>query len=275
MAYPFVQAFYDYGHRTGPTLAFAIHMAEGGGTVGFLSRESVRGVSVHYVIERSGRIVQMLREDRASGSINPNDIRTTDGPAPYGATVRKQVMGSWDRNPNQAILSVEIEGFAKDGPNADQNAALRRLVADIRTRYPRIGLLGHRDWADYKACPGAKIPWDALGGHGPYQGDDAVKAFKSTLQPAIGTVAKGVWLYDSSDLTASSANVQVDPGRDFPYLGFLTNSKGESVRIVVNDNAVAMFTLAANVTNIRAATTPSDPTEQPVVLAPGLYEVLA
>lgn len=186
--YPFVQAHDDYGKRKGPVLAFLIHMAEGGGTVGFLSRENARGVSVHYVIEYSGRIVQMLHEDRASGSVNPRDIRTSDGPAPYGHTAAKAVLGAWANDPNSAVISLEIEGFAKDGPNAKQQAALKALINDVRSRHPGIGLLGHRDFADYKACPGAHIPWDELGGHGP-AGED-MAGVKAT---AIGTTKVGVF----------------------------------------------------------------------------------
>lgn len=166
MTYPFVQAHNDYGPRKGPVRAFLIHMAEGGGTVGYLSRPNPRGVSVHYVIERDGRIVQMLKESHASGSVNPNDIRTSNGPAPYGATAAKAVMGSWWKDPNSAVISLEIEGYASKGPNIVQRNSLASLVADVRSRYPSMGLLGHRDFADYKACPGAYIPWPKLGGHG-------------------------------------------------------------------------------------------------------------
>lgn len=164
-AYPFVQAAYDYGPRRGPVLALVVHMAEGGGTVGYLSRRNPRGVSVHYVIERRGRIVQMLRETRAAGSLNPRRIRRTEGPPPYGASVARAVMGVWWQNPNAATLSLEIEGFARLGPNPLQAAALQRLVADLRRRYPRIELLAHRDFADYKACPGVLIDWAGIGGH--------------------------------------------------------------------------------------------------------------
>jgi hypothetical protein len=171
VTYPFVQARYDYGARTRPTRAFLVHMAEGGGTVGYLSRDPARGVSVHYVIEYSGRIVQMLREDHSSGSVNPGDIRTTDDKDGfYGVTAAKAVMGAEWSDPNLAVISCEIEGFAAAGPSPVQSTALRKLVNDVRTRYPAIGLLGHRDFADYKACPGRRIDWTALGGHG--QGED-------------------------------------------------------------------------------------------------------
>ena len=175
MSYPYVAAFYDYGLRSRPVMAFVVHMAEGGGTVGYLSRTQTNRVSVHYVIEYSGRIVQMLRESRISGSLRPTAIRTTDD-APFtspdgavvvfGASVAKAALERYWSDPNTVVLTCEIEGFASKGPNAAQQTALVALVADLRTRYPKIALLAHRDFASYKGCPGKLIPWGALGGHG-------------------------------------------------------------------------------------------------------------
>ena len=173
MTYAFIPAAAQYGTRKGPVMAFVVHMAEGGGTVSFLSKPNPRNVSVHYVIEYSGRIVQMVRESDATGSINPADLRTTDDPAVYGATIRKAVMGAWDHDPNSAIITTEIEGFAMAGPNATQRASLKLLVEDVRSRYPTMGLLGHRDFQDYKPCPGKLIAWPDLGGHGLWEVDVA------------------------------------------------------------------------------------------------------
>lgn len=184
MNYPFVQAYHDVGVRKGPVLGFIIHMAEGGGTVGYLSRANLRGVSVHYVIERSGRTVQMLLETHAAGSIDPDRIRTTEGPSPYGASAARAALGAWAHDPNAATLSVEIEGYAADGPNPDQVTALRALVTDLRSRYPAIALLGHRDFADYKACPGVLIPWAALGGHGP----SSMGSMEESMFPVVTVV---------------------------------------------------------------------------------------
>lgn len=194
MTYPFVQATEDYGPRKGPVLGFVIHMAEGGGTVAFLSKpDVVRGVSVHYVIERTGRIVQMLKESHASGSINPKLIRTSDDPDGfYGATAAKAVLGDWWKDPNAAVISVEIEGFAASGPNAAQTGSLRTLVNDVRSRYPSIGLLGHRDFADYKACPGKLIDWDSLGGHAQ---EDEVRFGTIVRGKALPIKAGQTWKY--------------------------------------------------------------------------------
>jgi N-acetyl-anhydromuramyl-L-alanine amidase AmpD len=179
MAFPFVAARFDYGQRVAPALALVVHMAEGGGTVGYLSRQPARGVSVHYVIEYSGRIVQMLPLDRVSGSINPALLRTgNDVPfigyngefVRYGVIARKLVLGAWDHNPNQAIITVEVEGRATRGPNIAQRHALAVLTRSVLDDEPTVrGLLGHRDFQDYKACPGKLIPWALMSvttGHG-------------------------------------------------------------------------------------------------------------
>jgi hypothetical protein len=199
MAFDFEPAFHDLGPRKGPLRGFTIHMAEGGGTVGFLSRKNKHGVSVHYVIEDSGRIVQMLRENRMHSSIR---IQNKDGSSAirrsddkngfFGRRAAVAALGNaadvaTSRGPNHSTLAVEIEGFAKAGPNDAQNVALVALVADIRSRHPGIALLGHRDFTATKLCPGPFIPWDRLGGHA--KGGD-MPGIETTLPavPAVGTL---------------------------------------------------------------------------------------
>jgi len=168
VSYPFVHSHVDLGAASGPRLAFVWHMAEGGGTVAYLAKSNPNGVSVHYVIERTGAIVQMLLETHMHSSINPSKLRLDDDPDQfYGYSAAHSVMGTWWSNPNHASIACEIEGFAAQGPNAQQQAAMARLWADVEARHPGIHSLGHRDFASYKPCPGGYLDWDELGGHGP------------------------------------------------------------------------------------------------------------
>lgn len=175
MSYPFAQSYTDLGLRRGPASGFLVHMAEGGGTVGYLAKANPNGVSVHYVIEYSGRIVQMLLESHMHSSLRTSAIRTTNDANGFGAAAARAVLGDWATTartlgPNHATIGLEIEGFAADGPNQAQIAALIQLAADVRSRHSSTmrGNLGHRDFADYKSCPGLLIPWAAMGGHGLY-----------------------------------------------------------------------------------------------------------
>jgi hypothetical protein len=171
-AYAFVPSAVDLGRARGPRRAFVVHMAEGGNTVGYLSRPNPNGVSVHFVVKRTGSVVRMLDLDRMHSSIKSSAIRTTDdADGFYGVTAARAVMGEWadvrrSLGPNHASIAVEVEGFAREGPSATQSFALARLYEDLRTRFPGIRALGHRDFASYKQCPGRLIRWQDLGGHG-------------------------------------------------------------------------------------------------------------
>jgi hypothetical protein len=154
-----------------PIRAIVIHMAEGGNTVSWLTRDDNN--SSHYVVEYDGEIVQMVNEARAAGSLKASSLRTTNDPpftylgerVIYGATAAKAALGAFWSNPNAAVIAIEVEGFASTGPNGKQRASLDRLVADIRSRRGPIPVLGHRDFQNYKACPGKHIPWPDYGGH--------------------------------------------------------------------------------------------------------------
>jgi len=275
VSYPFVPAYHRYGLRRGPVRAFVVHMAEGGGTVGFLSRPNARGVSVHYVIERTGRIVQMVREAEATGSINPNDLRTTEGPSPYGARVRREVMGAWDRDPNSAVITLEMEGYASTGPNAEQGRALGALVVDVRSRHPGMGLLGHRDFTSRKACPGPHIPWAAIGGHGPAGGSevDVMAIFTRTVKPGTLKITKGATVSGyslSGELVRKVKEQTFSDDSSARFAAVLSRTTGESPTPLLEVTSGAFAALYVPTSQVQEV---FDPPEDGELLGPGLYIV--
>lgn len=248
----------------------------------YANRDDSDGPSATMYVARDGWAIEAIDADRNWAWSN-GDVSKPNTANP--GIRRVLALRAKGYNANEAYIEeFECVGFPRTFPITDEQ--IQTMGQRIRERSRQTGIpidreTVHGHWeingVDRQLCPDIdheafllRVIAAAKG-----QGDDSVKAFRSTLMPAIGTIAKGTWLYDDSDLGPSSANVQVDPGRDFPYLGFLDNSKGESVRIVVTDNGVAMFTPAAKVTNIRPlpAPAPNGPQVTPTLLAPGLYEV--
>lgn len=276
MSYPFVAAWWDYGARKGPALGLCFHMAEGGGTVGYLDKNGSappRGVSVHTVCDYAGVVTQMLSWSHASGSLNPADRSTNK--AYFGHSSLVAVLGAWWTDPNSAVLSMEIEGFAAKGPNPAQVKAAIAWGLDMRRQFSTLrGAIGHADQTDTKGCPGTTVAMKAIfagvGGHGlfgmppapipvplPDTSGDAMNGYPVPSTPSIGTIASGVWLYDNSALQPSAGNVQVSPGRDLPYLG----QPSSTYKIVeyVNGTGVhsgkCYFVKPLELTNIRALPT--------------------
>lgn len=232
-----------------------VHMAEGGGTVSWLTR--LDGNSSTYVIEYDADIVQMVDEGRAAGSINPSLIRLTNDPiySYLGEAIRygrAAVLACMSRaaadNPNRYVIAIEVEGYAGKppsnadarandvgGPNAKQRVALAKLINDIRRRRGPLPVLGHRDFQSYKPCPGHHIPWADYGGHArvkPFVASTAppppvpeveMPAFKAYATPKLVTVPTGAWIYVKADLSPDPSNIQISPGRDLPVAGALAD----------------------------------------------------
>lgn len=226
----------DWGNRKGPALAFVCHMAEGNNVWRYLSTGNVaRDVSVHFTVEADGEIVQMMNLNRISGSINPRTIRVTDDPnGNYGASDAKYVMKSWWKNPNNACITVEVAGRQKDGPNAKQVASLKRLFDYLRTVFPDINPLGHRDFQSVKPCPGQKFykaVYPVLGGHG--------KDYKKPADTASGGDTPSKYTEDSMIYISEGARTQSDTLVFIPKGVGAFNSptdKNPSIRTTIDSN---------------------------------------
>jgi hypothetical protein len=201
---PFVQAkFYTPGGRDPRRVyAPAYHMAQGGGTVHFLSvfGSVANNNSSTLVIDYDGRVTQMVKAVDADHSLHVDvDADMRDAPdfgifsAAIAATVLAPAgLGSLDRFDDVLphLVSIECEGFAYGTPipkpgqagydprmnpagglNDKQIAALVGIVDPwIRATFPNVrGNLGHRDFQDYKPCPGGRFPWASIGGHGLFE----------------------------------------------------------------------------------------------------------
>jgi len=166
LGYRYVQATHDFGASGVRKEGVVFHMAEGDRVVEYLSGDNVvRNVSATFAITTEGEVVQMLPLDHTSGSLNPRDVRTSTDPDGFWGR-------RWTRfydadiltgRANQRTISIECAGRGVDGPNARQVAGVIELVEKLRARYARpIGFGGHRDFADYKLCPGRSAGVKAL-----------------------------------------------------------------------------------------------------------------
>lgn len=144
-------------------------------------------------------------------------------------------------DPNSTATAAEISAFGR--------LALSRYGAVSWWRFPFSS-------AEVTAMAALTVPPDTS--TAPPTGGSTVQSFAVPKAPEIGTVAKGVWLHVSSDLSANPGNIQIDPGRDLPYIGTV-----DGARIVeyVDSSGVhsgkAYFVAPADLTNVRALTVAS------------------
>lgn len=258
----------DYGPRDRwPTLAVVWHVAEGKNVAQYLSRDPLRGVSVHYTVEQEtdrwhdGEVVRCLPEDRISGSINPRTIRRGDDPRGYfGASHAKAALGSWwpETSPNCLVISVEIAGRATEGPTEAQQRSIVALWDEVKSRYPKAIPLGHRDFQDVKACPGRtagmRAAFAAMGGHGKDHREVRDVSTRDYASGRICTVRDGAKLYDYPGGLAIGT---VDPPLDRDHLG--TDRTGEYALVgsVLDGKARTAWVNAKAVSDIRSAPAPA------------------
>lgn len=95
-------------------------------------------IGYHYVILRDGR-VQKGREETAIGAHCLGHNATAIGICYIGGC--------------PARSNKDWQKHAIDTRTPEQKSALRKLIADIRARWGKLSVYGHRDFAN-KPCPG-------------------------------------------------------------------------------------------------------------------------
>jgi hypothetical protein len=247
VAVRFVAAPDNWSRGTTPIRAITVHMAEGGGTVSWLTRND--GNSSHYVVEYDGDVVQMVAEARAAGSINPAALRAGDDAAVH-LPRRVDPLRPYGRHEGPRLALHEPErrghrdrgrGLRRDRPErcparVAEAAHRRHPQASREARLPRAPRL-----PELQGVPGHRIPWVDYGGHAvviatvptpapaPAPQEEIVKGYSVPEQPTMVTLkpetvggAKSRWLYADSSLAAGPDNKQLEPIREVWLVRFIS-----------------------------------------------------
>ena len=95
----------------------------------------------HYAVMPSGRIEQMLPEEEVSNGVQG-----------YNSTsINVAYIGGIDRN-----------GKAVDNRTSEQKKSLVDLLKQLRERYPKARIMGHRDISPDKNGNGIIDPWERI-----------------------------------------------------------------------------------------------------------------
>lgn len=114
-------------------------------TVEDLTREfkqrGFKNPGYHYAVMPSGRIEQMLPEEEVSNGVQG-----------YNSTsINVAYIGGIDRN-----------GKAVDNRTSEQKKSLVDLLKQLRQRYPKARIMGHRDISPDKNGNGIVDPWERI-----------------------------------------------------------------------------------------------------------------
>jgi len=150
----------NFSSRQGSKIiAIVDHVTAGvfNGAVSWLSNPTSKA-SAHYVISRTGEIVQLVADDNSAwhaGGINKPNWPLYDGV-----------------NPNRYTIGIEHEGYREQGGNGDlteeqYQATLwlhRQMIAKHGIPVDRDHIIGHYriDSVNRPNCPGPAFPWDRL-----------------------------------------------------------------------------------------------------------------
>ena len=131
------------------------------------------GVSVHYIIDRSGEIHQLTYEDRVAYHAGEGIIKGYPeynlGLNHYSIGIELLAIGTRE----EMIPIIDEVNFNKIDPSLlgyteEQYATLTILIDDIIDRNPgilnnRLHVVGHDEYTDRKTDPGSLFDWEKIG----------------------------------------------------------------------------------------------------------------
>ena len=153
---PFWQAKYYTPNSIVEVRAIVWHFAQGGATDTWLTHPT-NDNSSHLVLKYSGAVRQMVDFTDASHSLHvsfDDDSFDASNYGIFGIDFAKNALGTGFANPNRYLIAIEVEGFAAEGPNEAQKKTVLALARYLERQFPNAVHLGHRDFQDYKPCPG-------------------------------------------------------------------------------------------------------------------------
>jgi len=156
------------------------------------------------------------------------------------------------------VISVEVAGVAVERPTDAQVRSMVALWVELKSRYPRVVPLGHRDWQDVKPCPGRtaamKAAFAAMGGHGKEYSEVRDVSTRDYASGRICTVQGGSKLYDHPGGLAIGT---INPPTVRDYLGRDRSGEYALIGSELDGKPRTAWVKAKAVSDIRPAPVPS------------------
>ena len=146
----------DWGHETPETprtidtiILHSTYYASGDDPYlidGVLEQFKTYGVSSHYLIDRAGTVIRLVKDADVAYHAGKGAM-----PDPDGRT-----------GINRFSIGIEVNNTKTVGPNEAQYAALAKLVGHLRSTYSITAILGHSDIAPDRKTDPWLFDWDTF-----------------------------------------------------------------------------------------------------------------
>lgn len=114
---------------------------------GVIKEYEINNVSAHYLIDRSGKIYQLVKDNNVAWHAGVSKM-------PDGRT-----------NVNQFSLGIELLYTKKEEPNSEQYSALKKLIASFKEKYTIKSIVGHNQIAPDRKDDPWNFDWGKISNH--------------------------------------------------------------------------------------------------------------